>query len=220
VCTVTLCSANTSADRFILFPPGSPDAQSATPASGPATGGTKVVIRGANLGCVAGVAFGSTPARSFSNPLTPTAEAPGTLDCGQTTAVNVVAPPLPTGTRLPKTVRVTVFTDESVLSRDVTITTATFTYRSLHPVLTSASPPRMGAVGVAYGPYRFRATGAPAPTFAVSGGVLPPGLTFSHVTGVLSGRPTRPGVYTFRVTAANGTAPIAVSPAITISIRG
>jgi hypothetical protein len=220
VCTVTLCSANSAADRFILFPPGAPHAQSATPASGPAIGGTKVVIRGANLGCVAGVSFGSTPARSFSNPLTPTSNPPGSLDCGQTTAVKVIAPPLPAGTRLPTTVRVTVTTDESVLSRDVMVTTATFTYRPVHPALTSASPPRTGTLGVVLGPYRFRATGAPAPTFVVSSGVLPPGLTLSHITGVLSGRPTRPGVYTFKVTAANGTAPAAVSRPITISIQG
>jgi hypothetical protein len=219
VCTVTLCSANTAADRFILFPPGAPHAQSATPASGPATGGTKLVITGANLGCVTGVSFGSTPARSFSNPFTPTPDGPGALDCGQTTAVKVIAPPLPAGTRLPKTVRVTVTTAESVLSRDVTVTTATFTYRPVHPLLTAASPPRIGTVSVAYGPYRFRATGAPAPAFVVSSGVLPPGLSLSHITGLLSGRPTRTGRSTFRVTAANGTAPAAVSPATTITIQ-
>jgi hypothetical protein len=220
VCTVTFCSFDPNADEFILFPPGAPNAQSATPASGPATGGTAVVISGANLGCVAGVSFGSTPARSFSNPLTPVSKPSGPLDCGQTTAVDVMSPPLPAGTKLPKTVVVTVTTDESVLTRGRAVTTASFTYEPIHPALLADSPPGTGTVAVAYAAYRFRANGDPVPTFSVSSGGLPPGLTLNRTTGVLAGRPTRLGLYRFRVTAANGAGPAAVSPPILINIRG
>jgi Pro-kumamolisin, activation domain/Putative Ig domain/IPT/TIG domain len=219
VCTVTACSFSPPADEFILFPPGSPDATSAAPASGPATGGTAVVISGANLGCVAGVSFGSQSAKSFANPLTPLSNPPGLLDCGQTSAVDAVAPPLPAGTALPRTVPVTVTTDESVLAGDSPVTAATFTYEPVHPVLTADQPPRTGTAGVAYGPYTFKASGDPAPTFSVTSGVLPPGLALNRTTGVLSGKPTKLGIYTFRVTAANGAAPAAVSPSIAITIR-
>jgi hypothetical protein len=211
-CSVTACLPNVATDHFILFPPGAPFAQITSPASGPATGGTDVVITGTNLGCAAGVTFGSVPAQVFGN-------SSSLLDCGQTTKIDVIAPPLPEGTSPLKTVSVTVTTDESVLAGDTPTTTATFTYEPVAPVFTADSPPRVGTVGVRYATYRFRATGDPAPNFSVSTGALPPGLTLNHTTGVLTGRPNRLGVYTFKVTASNGARPGAVSPALTITIR-
>lgn len=47
------------------------------------------------------------------------------------------------------------------------------------------------------------ATGYPAPTFAVTAGALPAGVTVHSSTGVLAGLPTSTGVYLFEVTATN-----------------
>ncbi|HTU27790.1 MAG TPA: IPT/TIG domain-containing protein [Solirubrobacteraceae bacterium] len=89
-CTVTGCSTatsteNSTADEFILYPPGTSQVSSVTPSSGPAAGGTKVRIGGQNLGCAIAVDFGTTPAPSQSNP-------PTFLDCGSSTAVTSTSP--------------------------------------------------------------------------------------------------------------------------------
>ena len=79
--------------------------------------------------------------------------------------------------------------------------------------------------------FTVTATGTPAPTFQLTGGVLPNTLTFSNATGILTGTPTLPniGVYPVQFTAANGTAPnavqnftltIAAAPACTLDIDG
>uniref|UniRef100_UPI0025C7414F fibronectin type III domain-containing protein n=1 Tax=Demequina sp. TaxID=2050685 RepID=UPI0025C7414F len=56
------------------------------------------------------------------------------------------------------------------------------------------------------------AAGYPTPTFAVTAGVLPTGVTLDSTTGVLAGMPTTTGVYVFEVTATNlhGTASMTV----------
>lgn len=53
------------------------------------------------------------------------------------------------------------------------------------------------------------ATGEPAPTYELTDGTLPPGLTLDPVTGQLCGTPTTPGNYEFTITATNdlGSAP-------------
>jgi hypothetical protein len=58
-----------------------------------------------------------------------------------------------------------------------------------------------GVVGALYDA-TFSATGYPDPTFSVSGGSLPDGLSLS-ASGELSGTPTTAGTYDFMVTAAN-----------------
>ncbi len=102
VCSVTACSLNPPSDYFYLYPPGNPKVTSVRPSSGPAGGGTKVVIRGQNLGCVTAVFFGKVAAEKFSNKR-------AILDCGSTTIVKAVAPPGKAGTK----VKVTVTTVES-----------------------------------------------------------------------------------------------------------
>ncbi|PKQ18941.1 MAG: hypothetical protein CVT68_00835, partial [Actinobacteria bacterium HGW-Actinobacteria-8] len=47
------------------------------------------------------------------------------------------------------------------------------------------------------------ASGYPAPTFAVTSGALPSGVTLAATTGALGGSPTTTGVYSFVVTATN-----------------
>ena len=86
------------------------------------------------------------------------------------------------------------------------------------PVFTAATPPATATVGAAY-TYTFAATGGPAPTFQVSSGALPAGLSLNTTTGVLSGTPTAAGPGTFTVTATNGVSPDAVSPPITITVN-
>lgn len=79
---------------------------------------------------------------------------------------------------------------------------------STAPAITSAPPPSTAIVGSPYS-YTFSATGVPAPTFSLTSGSLPPGLTLS-AAGVLSGTPTSAGTGNFpniAVTASNGNAP-------------
>ncbi|WP_344367505.1 putative Ig domain-containing protein, partial [Arthrobacter humicola] len=84
------------------------------------------------------------------------------------------------------------------------------------PVFTASTPPTTATVGAAYS-YTFAASGNPAPTFRVSSGALPAGLSLNSTTGVLSGTPTAAGPATFTVTATNGVSPDAVTPSITIT---
>jgi len=129
VCSVTACSTPSAADQLILYPPGNPRVNSVSPTSGPAAGGTPVVIRGQNLGCVTRVFFGNVKALSASNQQ-------AILDCGSTSTVDATAPAGTAG----ESVKVRVTTVESDLTGSGSSTsTATFKYTS------AASPPRRSA---------------------------------------------------------------------------
>jgi hypothetical protein len=91
-----------------------------------------------------------------------------------------------------------------------------FTYLSAPPLFTAAGAPTTGTVGAPYS-YAFAASGYPNPTFTVSSGTLPAGLTLTSA-GVLSGTPTSSGISTFTVTASNGVAPDAISNTQTITV--
>jgi hypothetical protein len=82
------------------------------------------------------------------------------------------------------------------------------------PAITNG-PPVTGAKGYAYS-FAYTATGNPAPTFTVTGGALPGGLTLSSA-GLLSGTPTAAGTFSGTVTASNGFSPNA-SQAFAIKI--
>jgi outer membrane protein OmpA-like peptidoglycan-associated protein len=71
------------------------------------------------------------------------------------------------------------------------------------PVLGATTPPSTGVIESAYSTYVFTASGVPAPTFAVTGGSLPSGLTLNPTTGALAGTPTAAGIATFRIQAQN-----------------
>src|SRR5262249_6835477 len=105
-----------TSDLFILFPPGNPKIDSITPSSGPATGGTQVMITGENLGCVTNVSFGGVAAENVTN-------AAALLDCGSTTSVTVTTPAGTVG-RVP----VTLETVESDATAGVQPATGSFTY--------------------------------------------------------------------------------------------
>lgn len=69
------------------------------------------------------------------------------------------------------------------------------------PTFASGAAPA-GAIGQAYS-FAVPATGAPAPTFAVTSGTLQAGLTLDPNSGVIKGTPTASGSSAFTVTASN-----------------
>ena len=76
------------------------------------------------------------------------------------------------------------------------------------PAITNGPPPSPVIVGTPYN-FAFAVTGNPVPTFSLTNGTLPPGLTLS-ASGVISGTPTTAGNGSFpniTVTASNGILP-------------
>ena len=75
---------------------------------------------------------------------------------------------------------------------------------NLAPTINSTSSATF-QVGISGTTFNFTASGFPAPTFSVTSGTLPNGITLSS-SGVLSGTPASgtAGLYTFTVTASNG----------------
>ncbi len=71
------------------------------------------------------------------------------------------------------------------------------------PAFTNGPPPGTGVFGTAYTPFAYTASGTPAPTFTVTSGALPTGLSLS-TGGVITGTPTATGTFTGTVTASNG----------------
>jgi len=76
------------------------------------------------------------------------------------------------------------------------------------PTITSDLPPSFMTQGREYR-HTFTATGSPKPTFNVTAGTLPMGLSLMPSTGQLSGTPHMGGVYNITVTASNGVSPAA-----------
>jgi hypothetical protein len=97
-CSVSGCSSTVRADHLWLYAPGDPAVTGLAPASGRASGGTRVTILGANLSCPLGVWFGRAKALGLR---------PGgaALDCGSNVFVTAGAPPAAAGTRVPVTVQ-------------------------------------------------------------------------------------------------------------------
>ena len=94
----------------------------------------------------------------------------------------------------------------------------TLSVTGLAPGFTADTPPTSATVGKPYPGYSFAATGDPAPTFAIAGGSLPPGLTLDPSSGALAGTPTSAGSYPFTVQASNGVNPAATTPQVTITM--
>ena len=93
--------------------------------------------------------------------------------------------------------------------------TMTVTGASGAPVITAGTPTSTGTVGKAYS-FTFKATGTPAPAFAVRSGTLPPGVTLA-TSGVLSGTPTVDGTFSFQVGATNSAGSDTTGP-LTITV--
>lgn len=73
------------------------------------------------------------------------------------------------------------------------------------PDITSSAPPA-GQAGEEYD-FTVTASGSPTPTFSITSGSLPAGLSLDGTTGEITGTPTTPGSFTFTVTASNGATP-------------
>jgi hypothetical protein len=70
-------------------------------------------------------------------------------------------------------------------------------------IVQSQSALALGQVGAPYS-MQFTATGGGTLTWSVSSGSLPAGLTLNGSTGLLSGTPSTPGDYSFKVTTSDG----------------
>ena len=89
--------------------------------------------------------------------------------------------------------------------------------KNVPPTLTSGNPPVNGTVGTYYSS-EFTAAGSLTPQFKLASGALPPGLSPSSGGG-LYGIPTKPGTFTFSISASNGYSPDATSPVFTVTIK-
>ncbi len=83
------------------------------------------------------------------------------------------------------------------------------TIAAAQPVAIAPPSPPEAVVGVPY-EFMFTATGFPAPSLTLTGGVLPPGLALDG-GGTVGGTPTAEGTYAGTVTASNGTPPDATA---------
>ncbi len=70
------------------------------------------------------------------------------------------------------------------------------------PMTFSTTTISAATVGSPYD-YTLSADGSPAPTYAVTSGALPAGLSLNPTTGAITGTPTAAGAYSFTVTATN-----------------
>jgi hypothetical protein len=87
------------------------------------------------------------------------------------------------------------------------------------PVFTADSPPLTATVGSAYS-YTFRASGNPAPTFALGGGA-PAFLSINATTGLVSGTPPAGTTsFAYSVIASNGVSPNATAGPFTVTVSG
>ena len=74
----------------------------------------------------------------------------------------------------------------------------------------------VGAAIATQVPTLTNATPGVTTTYTVTSGIIPAGLTL-NADGTITGNPTTPGVYTFTVTATNGTRPATSSPTYTVT---
>lgn len=186
-------SATSAADQFLYGSP--PTVTGLDTSSGPVTGGTTVTIDGTGFTGAAQVEFGSAPASSFT--------------VESDTQILATTPSETSGT-----VDVYVGTPAGVSAQS---SADQYTYTEVPVVFTLDTPQTTATVGQPY-TSTYAASGTPAPTFSVSSGSLPPGLSLDATTGVLSGTPTAAGSYTFAVMAANGVETAATSPPTTITV--
>ena len=178
--------------------PARPTVTGVSPTMGPEQGGNDVVVTGTGLSSLNSVDFVLGDHTEYA----------GTIDSFLTTdtSIEVVVPSVPPGTG---TVDVTVSnaTQTSAVVRGDRYTFGTFF---------DSNPPD-GVRGVAYG-FAFATNAGPSVTYAVSSGSLPAGLALGAHSGELSGMPTAVGTSTFGLTAFANDEPVAISPAITLTV--
>ncbi|MFM8846873.1 MAG: putative Ig domain-containing protein, partial [Actinomycetota bacterium] len=122
--------------------------------------------------------------------------ASGTLPAGLTLASTGTISGTPTTFgSFPITIRATTGSGTLDLSTTVSVNRA--------PAPTDATLVAFGTTGSPYSD-QLTATGFPTPTYAVTSGALPTGITLNANTGAIAGTPTVGGIFTFTVTASNG----------------
>lgn len=135
---------------------------------------------------------------------TPTLSTSGSLPAGMTfdptTGVLSGAPSTPGSS----TFSVTATNAVGSISTDYTVMV------TAAPAITSAAPPCTGTVGKPYA-FTVTATGFPAPTFEVTAGALPDGLSLDPASGAIAGEPAHAGAFSFSITAGNGIDPAATA---------
>ena len=168
-------SATSAADQYTYI--AAPTVSSISPTSGPATGGSSVIITGANLSGATAVRFGGSNASGFT--------------VNSATQITATAPAGVAGT-----VDVTVITGGGTSAISLA---DKFTYVAAPTISVAPSVLPAISTGTAYS-QTISASGGVAPySFSVSGS-LPAGLTLA-ANGVLSGTPTTTGAYNFTITA-------------------
>ncbi len=169
-------SATSAADQFTYV--GAPTVTSISPTAGPATGGTSVIITGANFSGATAVNFGGTPATGFT--------------VNSATQITATAP-AGTGT---VDIRVT-----SAGGTSATSAADQFTYVGA-PTVTSISPTAgssAGGTSVTLNGTNF--SGATAVTF---GATAASGFTVNSATQITATAPAGGGTVDIRVTTAGG----------------
>ncbi|HET9222132.1 MAG TPA: Ig domain-containing protein [Roseiflexaceae bacterium] len=142
--------------------------------------------------------WSARPIPSLSRPAVPTATwslGAGTLPPGLELDTSGILTGTPTASGL---CTFTVLASNIVGAAEQTITLPV----NQAPAITNDQPPA-ALVGETY-TFTFTASGVPTPTWTVSAGLLPLGLSLDPVTGMLSGTPTIEGVYDFSIEATNG----------------
>jgi hypothetical protein len=84
---------------------------------------------------------------------------------------------------------------------------ASMTINVQEPPSITNGPPPAATLSTDYS-FTYTTSGYPTPTFALTAGTFPPGLTLS-TAGILSGTPAQEGIYTGTITASNGVGPAA-----------
>ncbi|HEY4991302.1 MAG TPA: putative Ig domain-containing protein [Nakamurella sp.] len=169
--------------------PAAPNVTGVSPANGPSGGSNDVTVSGTNLGGATAIEIGTAAEFAAGTPATVVAcavSAPGCFTVTSGTSLDISSMPAHAAA--------------AVIVRVVSLGIAgsgAYTYNP-GPSLTFPAPPG-GEVGVAYSD-QLTVTGGTSPfTWSVSAGTLPPGLTLSASTGLLSGTPAAAGVTSFTV---------------------